>query len=35
LPDFYEAEITPQVGELDELETLVGSKKTKPGERRQ
>ncbi|MEG4128180.1 IS1 family transposase [Microcoleus sp. Pol11C1] len=30
LPDFYEAEITPQVGELDELETFVGSKKTKP-----
>jgi len=28
LPDFYEAEITPQVGELDELETFVGSKKT-------
>jgi len=31
LPDFYEAEITPQVGELDELETFVGSKKIKPG----
>jgi len=31
LPDFYEAEITPQVGELDELQTFVGSKKTKPG----
>ncbi len=31
LPDFYEPEITPQVGELDELETFVGSKKIKPG----
>jgi hypothetical protein len=31
LPDFYEAEITPQVGELDELETFVGSKKTCTG----
>ena len=31
LPDAYEPETTPQVGELDELETFVGSKKTKPG----
>jgi hypothetical protein len=30
LPDFYDAETTPQVGELDELETSVGSKKTCP-----
>ncbi len=28
LPDAYEAETIPQVGELDELETFVGSKKT-------
>jgi len=28
LPDFYDAETTPEVGELDELETFVGSKKT-------
>jgi len=28
LPDYYDAETTPQVGELDELETSVGSKKT-------
>jgi hypothetical protein len=28
LPDFNDAETTPQVGELDELETFVGSKKT-------
>jgi transposase-like protein len=31
LPDFYHPETTPQVGELDELETFVGSKKTKLG----
>ena len=31
LPDFYHPETTPQVGELDELETFVGSQKTKPG----
>ena len=31
LPDSYEPEITPQVGELDELETFIGSKKTKYG----
>jgi insertion element IS1 protein InsB len=28
LPDFYDAETTPQVGKLDELETFVGSQKT-------
>lgn len=31
LPDAYEPETPPQVGELDELETFVGSKKTKSG----
>jgi transposase-like protein len=31
LPDFYEPPATPDVGELDELETFVGSKKTKFG----
>lgn len=31
LPDAYEPEIIPQVGELDELETFVGSKKTSSG----
>ena len=31
LPDSYEPETTPEVGELDELETFVGSKKTKFG----
>ena len=31
LPDAYEPETIPQVGELDELETFVGSKKTKSG----
>ena len=31
LPDAYDPEITPEVGELDELETFVGSKKTKYG----
>jgi transposase-like protein len=34
LPDFYDPETIPEVGELDELETFVGSKKTKFGERR-
>jgi insertion element IS1 protein InsB len=27
LPDFYHAETTPEVGELDKLETFVGSQK--------
>jgi hypothetical protein len=27
LPNSYEPEITPEVGELDELETFVGKKK--------
>ena len=31
LPDAYEPETVPEVGELDELETFVGSKKTKSG----
>ena len=31
LPDVYDPETTPQVGELDELETFVGAKKTKSG----
>lgn len=31
LPDFYDPETNPEVGELDELETYVGSKKTKFG----
>jgi len=31
LPDAYDPEVIPQVGELDELETFVGSKKTKFG----
>jgi hypothetical protein len=31
LPDAYDPETIPQVGELDELETFVGSKKTKFG----
>lgn len=31
LPDAYTPDQTPQVGELDELETFVGSKKTKSG----
>ncbi|MBL1177036.1 MAG: IS1 family transposase [Pantanalinema sp. GBBB05] len=29
LPDAYDPEVVPQVGELDELETFVGAKKTK------
>lgn len=35
LPDSYNPDITPEVGELDELETFVGSKKTKSGFGRQ
>ena len=31
LPDAYEPDETPDVGELDELETFVGRKKTKSG----
>ena len=31
LPDYYNPEQIPSVGELDELETFVGSKKTKSG----
>ena len=31
LPDAYEPETIPEVGELDELQTFVGSKKTKSG----
>jgi hypothetical protein len=31
LPDAYAPETVPQVGELDELETFVGSKKAKSG----
>ncbi len=31
LPNAYNPETTPQVGELDELETFVGQKKTKFG----
>ena len=31
LPDAYDPEAVPQVGELDELEAFVGSKKTKFG----
>ena len=31
LPDYYNSQPTPSVGELDELETFVGSKKTKSG----
>lgn len=31
LPDAYEPKTPPLVGELDELETFVGSKKTKSG----
>jgi len=31
LPDAYDPETIPQVGELDELETFVRSKKTKSG----
>ena len=31
LPDAYEPKTAPQVGELDELETFVGHKKTRSG----
>ncbi len=31
LPDAYKPDTIPEVGELDELETFVGSKKTKSG----
>ena len=31
LPNAYDPRNTPQVGELDELETFIGSKKTKYG----
>ena len=31
LPDAYDLETIPEVGELDELETFVGSKKTNSG----
>ena len=31
LPSAYDPEIIPEVGELDELQTFVGSKKTKSG----
>lgn len=31
LPDAYEPEAVPEVGELDELETFIGSKKTRSG----
>ncbi len=31
LPDAYDPPTPPEVGELDELETFVGSKKTKSG----
>ena len=31
LPDAYDPDTIPEVGELDELETFVGSKKTRSG----
>jgi transposase-like protein len=31
LPDYYHPEQIPEVGELDELETFIGSKKTRSG----
>ena len=31
LPDAYDPDTIPEVGELDELETFVGAKKTKSG----
>ena len=31
LPNAYDPEVIPEVGELDELETFVGSKKTEYG----
>ncbi len=35
LPDAYDPNNIPEVGELDERETFVGSKKTKSGSGRQ
>ena len=35
LPNAYTPDVEPQVGELDELETFVGAKKTKSGSGRQ
>ena len=35
LPNAYDPQTIPQVGELDELETFVGSKKTSDGSGRQ
>ena len=35
LPQAYELDTIPEVGELDELETFIVSKKTQCGERRQ
>ena len=35
LPDAYAPEQIPEVGELDELETFIGAKKTKSGSGRQ
>ena len=35
LPDAYVPETVPEVGELDELETFIGSKKTRSGSGRQ
>ncbi len=35
LPDYYNSDQIPEVGELDELETFVGSKKTRSGSGRQ
>ena len=35
LPDTAQPDSVPKVGELDELETFVGSKKTKSGKRQQ
>ena len=31
LPDAYDPKVIPEVGELDELQTFVGSKKTRSG----
>jgi hypothetical protein len=31
LPQAYEPDTIPEIGELDELETFIGSKKTKCG----
>ncbi len=35
LPNAYDPEVVPEVGELDELETFVGTNKTKFGSRQQ